>query len=201
MGVDGARAVTSEDGLSDLVKRLKAGDKRAFDEIYGRFHKRIYLFCKKYGLTESDSEEITQEVFVKLWMHRSSLDSEKSLGSYLYKIGKNIIVDEFKKRIKTCASQEYQMTLIIPGNNVQEDMDYMDVKNLIDQTLQYLPERRREVFELSRNKGLSHKEIAKELGISTKTVENHLNLALNNFRVALQKENVLSSALVLFFLA
>lgn len=200
MAVDGTITVSQEVQFNKLISRLKEGDKRAFDEIYARFHKRIFLFCKNYGLSESDSEEVTQEVFVKLWTHRNVLNSEKSIGSYLYKIGKNIIVDEFKKKIKTRASQEYQMNLIVPGNNVQEDMDYLDLKNLIDQTLLYLPQRRREVFELSRIKGLSHKEIAKELGISTKTVENHLNLALNNFRVAMQKENVLSSALVLFVL-
>ncbi len=200
MGVNGANPASPYNDL-DLVCRLRAGDKRAFEEIYDRFHKRIYLFCKNYGLSEIDSEEITQEVFVKLWLHRSALDSEKSLSAYLYKIGKNIMIDEFKKKIKTLASEKYQMSLMIPCNNVQEDMDYRDLKTLIDQTLLYLPERRREVFELSRVRGLSHKEIAKELGISTKTVENHLNLALNNFRVALQKENVLGGALVLFLLS
>lgn len=201
MRVDEAAKVSLDDHLNQLVIRLRAGDKRAFDEIYGCFHKRIYLFCKKYGLSDFDAEEITQEVFVKLWMHRSTLDAEKSLSAYLYKIGKNIIVDEFKKKIKTHASEEYRMNLMIPGNNVEEDMDYRDLKNLIDQTLLHLPERRREVFKLSRVKGLSHKEIAQELGISTKTVENHLNLALNNFRVALQKENVLGFAFALFFLS
>tara|TARA_R110002072_G_scaffold3334_5_gene24654 strand:+ start:6843 stop:7418 length:576 start_codon:yes stop_codon:yes gene_type:complete len=186
--------------LKELVCRLKVGDKTAFDELYGLFHKKIYLFCLKYGLSQMDAEEITQEVFVKLWLYRNTLDSEKSINSYLYKIGKNVIIDEFKKKIKTQATQEYQMSLIMPSNNVEESMDYLDLKNLVEETLMYLPERRREVFELSRIKGLSHKEIAEELGISTKTVENHLNLALHNFRAALQKTNVLCYALVSCFI-
>lgn len=177
--------------LKQLVYRLRNGDKKAFDEIYALFNKKIYLFCLKYGLAKDDAEEITQEVFVKLWLNRTSLDSDKSFNSYLYKIGKNIIIDEFKKKIKTQATQEYQMSLIIPWNNVEESMDYMDLKNLMDETLLDLPERRREVFELSRLKGLSHKEISEELGISTKTVENHLNLALSNFRIAIQKTNAI----------
>jgi len=181
--------------IKGLVCRLRKGSKEAFDEVYGLFHKKIYLFCINYGLAESDAEEITQEVFLKLWLNRASLDSEKSLNSYIYRIGKNIIIDEFKKKIKTRATQEYQMSLIVPYNNVEEDMDYKDLKNLMDKTLLDLPERRREVFELSRIKGLSHKEISQELGISTKTVENHLNLALHNFRDAIQKTNVLCYAL------
>lgn len=133
-----------------------------------------------------DAEEITQEVFVKLWMNRELLDPEKNLQAYIYQIGRNIIIDELKKRVKIQATREYQMSMIKPSNNVEEDMDYLDLKNIMDQTLLYLPERRREVFELSRNKGLSHKEIAEKLGISTKTVENHLNHALHNFKAALQ---------------
>ncbi|SFU02024.1 RNA polymerase sigma-70 factor, ECF subfamily [Algoriphagus locisalis] len=186
--------------IKNLVCSLKQGDKGAFDGIYELFHKKIFLFCRKYGLAESDAEEITQEVFVKLWLSRTMLDSEKNLNSYIYKISKNIIIDEFKKKIKLRATQEYQMSLIVPCNNVQEDMDYKDLKNMLDETLLDLPERRREVFELSRIKGLSHKEISDELGISTKTVENHLNLALHTFRDALQKTNVLSIVLALILL-
>jgi len=175
-----------DNNLKELVCRLLKGDKRAFDEIYGLFHKKIYLFCTKYGLSSMDAEEITQEVFVKLWMNRELLDPEKNLQAYIYQIGRNIIIDELKKRVKIQATREYQMSMIKPSNNVEEDMDYLDLKNIMDQTLLYLPERRREVFELSRNKGLSHKEIAEKLGISTKTVENHLNHALHNFKAALQ---------------
>ena len=181
--------------IKELVCRLSKGDKKAFDEIYGLFHKKIYSFCTTYGLPVEDAEEITQEVFVKLWINRKNIDSGRSLNAYLYKIGKNIIIDEFKKKIKAQATQVYQMSLIVPSNNVEEVMDYNDLKNIVDETLLFLPERRREVFELSRNKGLSHKEIAEELGISVKTVENHLTLALNHFREALQKTNVIWYAL------
>lgn len=183
--------------IKELVCRLSEGDKKAFDEIYGLFHKKIYLFCITYGLPVEDAEEITQEVFVRLWLNRKALDSGKSLNAYLYKIGKNIIIDEFKKKIKIQATQQYQMSLIIPSNNVEEVMNYNDLKNIVDETLSYLPERRREVFELSRNKGLSHKEIAQELGISVKTVENHLTLALHHFRDALQKSNAICYILAL----
>ncbi|WPR75186.1 RNA polymerase sigma-70 factor [Algoriphagus sp. NG3] len=172
---------------------------KAFDEIYNLSHKKIYSFSVRYGLSVADAEEITQEVFVRLWDKRNSLDIGKSIQSYIYKIAKNIIVDEFKKKIKIQASQAYQMNLIVPVNNVQEDMDYKDLKNLMEETLLELPERRRKVFELSRINGLSHKEIALELGISIKTVENHLNLALHNFRIALQNANYLLLGSLIFF--
>jgi len=102
-----------------------------------------------------------------------------------------------KRKSKLKSTLEYQMSLIVPSNNVEEVTDYKDLKNPVDKTLMYLPERRREGFELSRIKGLSHKEIAEELGISTKIVENHLNLALHHFRDPLQKTNALCYAFVL----
>lgn len=174
-----------------LVNRLKNGEKKAFDEVYMVFHKKIYHFCLKYGLPQPDAEEITQEVFLRLWLNRSSIDLDKNLSSYLFRISKNIIIDEFKKKIRTQATQIYQMSLFVPRNNVEEEMDYKDLKHTMAEILTDFPERRREVFELSRLQGLTHKEIAQELGITTKTVENHLNHALNNFRSALRKTNIL----------
>ena len=179
-----------EKPAKELTNRLKNGDKKAFEEIYEAFYDKIYFFCLKFGVAKMDAEEITQEVFVKLWLNRASLKEEKNLHSYLFKISQNIIIDGFKEKIKTQAKQTYQMNLFVPRNDVEEKMDYRDLKTQLEEMLTDLPERRREVFELSRLKGLSHKEIALELGISTKTVENHLNHALSNFRSVLRKTNV-----------
>ncbi|WP_186756932.1 RNA polymerase sigma factor [Echinicola salinicaeni] len=183
--------------LNEIADGIKKGNQKDFDRLYALFHKKIYFFCIQYGLSVSNAEEITQETFVKLWCSKKSINPDKCIKSYLYTIAKNVIMDEFKKQIRLKATKEYQMQLIIPNNNTQSTVEYNELMGIIEKTLTCLPERRRLVFELSRMKGLSHKEISEQLGISTKTVENHLNLALQNFREVFQESKIISLALIL----
>ncbi|SFB52316.1 RNA polymerase sigma factor [Algoriphagus aquimarinus] len=169
-----------------LAERLRHGDHKAFDQLYGKYHQKIFFFCLKYGLRQEDAEEVVQETFVKLWTSKDRIDPDKSLSSFIFTISKNIIIDNFKKKIKLQAVSVYQMKLLEPKNDVEEIMDYNDLNSTFQKTLNSLPGKRREVFELSRFKGMSHKEISKELGISPKTVENHISLALKNFKQAVQ---------------
>lgn len=175
---------------SDLVFNLKNGCKNAFEKIYYLHHKKVYGFCIKYGLNQLDAEEITQEVFVKLWENRVKIDPEKNLNNYILTISKNVIIDGIKKNIKSQATKEYQMNFLKPVNNVELHMDYSELQETLKDTLTRLPERRREIFEMSRMKGLSNKEIAKTLGITVKTVENQLTLALHEFRSAFGNSKV-----------
>ena len=166
----------------DIILNLKNGCQKAFEKIYYLHHKKVYGFCIKYGLNQSDAEEITQEVFVKLWENRTKIDPDKKLNSYILTISKNIIIDGFKKKIKNQATKEYQMNFLKPENNVELHMNFFELQETLKDTLTRLPERRRQIFEMSRIKGLSNKDIAKALGITVKTVENQLTLALHEFR-------------------
>ncbi|GGF40997.1 RNA polymerase sigma-70 factor [Echinicola rosea] len=183
----------------DIAFKIKNNDKNAFYELYQLFHERIYLFCVHYGLKTVDAEEITQDVFVKLWTARQKIDPSKCLKAYLFTIAKNTMLDMFKKQIRQKATKTYQMQLILPVNNTQNTVEYNELMGLVEKTLTRLPERRRMVFEMSRLQGLSHKEIAAQLDISTKTVENHLTLALQNFREVFQDAQILSLALLALY--
>ncbi|AWW29208.1 RNA polymerase sigma-70 factor [Echinicola strongylocentroti] len=182
--------------INDIALKIKDNDKNAFYELYQLFHERIYLFCIHYGLKAVDAEEITQDVFVKLWTARQKIDPTKCLKAYLFTIAKNTMLDMFKKQIRQKATRTYQMQLILPVNTTQNTLEYNELMGLVEKTLTCLPERRRRVFEMSRLQGLSHKEIAAQLGISTKTVENHLTLALQNFREVFQDAQIMSLALL-----
>ncbi|MBD8491287.1 RNA polymerase sigma-70 factor [Echinicola sp. CAU 1574] len=183
--------------LREIAYGIKNDCQTSFDQLYHLFHKKIYFFCVHYGLKTKDAEEITQEVFVKIWISRKSINPEKCIKAYLYTIAKNVMIDEFKKQIRIKATKDYQMQLIVPINNTDNTLAYNELMGLVEKTLMRLPERRRTVFEMSRLKGLSHKEIANELSISTKTVENHLTLALQSFREVFQDSKIIS---LIFFL-
>lgn len=175
---------------------MKNNDHSGFDQLFALYHKKIYYFCLKSGLNTDESEEIVQEVFVKFWESRKNLDPSKSVQAYLYKIAKNITIDEFKRRIKQQAAEEYQLRLLQPQNDTQNNVAYNELEQLITNTLRNFPEKRRLVFELSRHKGLSNKEVAREMGISVKAVEEHIKLALQNFRSIFKKSEIISVSLI-----
>ena len=170
---------------------MKNDDQRGFDQLFEMYHKKIYFFCIKNGLNDEDSQEIVQEVFVKFWGSRKNLDPSKNIQSYLYTIAKNTMLDEFKRRIKQKAAEDYQLRLLQPENHTQNSVNYNELQEIIADTLRNLPEKRRLVFELSRYRGFSNKEIAIEMGISVKTVEAHLTLALQSFRTVFKRAEII----------
>lgn len=181
--------------LQEIAQNLQKGCRSSFEKIYKLYHGRVFGFCIKYGLDPFDAEEVTQEVFVKIWEARKQLDPERNIQSYLLTIARNAAIDSFKAKIKEEATRKYQMSYLESGfNNVEEAINYQDLQGKIKNVMMRIPEKRRKVFELSRIKGLSHKEISRELGISTKTVENHIALALQDFRLAFGEKKIVSVA-------
>ncbi len=179
---------------------MKNNDQDGFDQLFKMYHKKIYYFSLHYGLSPADSQEIVQEVFVKLWHSRGKIDPSGNVQAYLYKIAKNVILDEFKRRIKQKAAEDYQLRLLQAENYTQNTVAYNELERLVTKILKELPGKRRLAFELSRYKGLSNKEIAREMGISVKTVETHLALALQDFRAAFKQAEIMvyPSGMILF---
>ncbi|WP_421893281.1 RNA polymerase sigma-70 factor [Marinoscillum sp.] len=180
--------------IQKAVQKMIDNDQNGFDQLFDMYHKKIYFFCIKNGLSVEDSEEIVQEVFVKFWNSRRGIDPNKNVQAYLYTIAQNTIFDEYKKRIKRKAAEDYQLHLLQPTNNTQETVAYNELEELIAKTLRNLPEKRKLVFELSRYKGLSNREIAEQVGITVKTVEAHLTLALQEFRAVFKQAEIIGIA-------
>ena len=183
--------------LSDqeILTRIGEDDRVAFSELYDRYWKSLYQLAWNILRDQESCMEVIQDVFVWLWDHRATLQI-KSLSSYLR------------------AAIKYKVTDILRSNKVREEcfvnLDALDLENLlfdhdpleikelkavIIQMSAKLPERARLIFELSRNEQLSNREIANKLGISEKTVENQITIALKRLRIAIG-----TSSVWLFFL-
>lgn len=175
---------------------MQEGDIEGFNLLFEIFHARIYHFGIKHGLDADHSKEIVQEVFVKIWVSRHQIDRSKNVNSYIYAIAKNVIYDEFKSRIKQQASENYQIHMLEPTNGTQDNLEANEVKEIISEVLESLPEKRRIVFEMSRFQGLSNKQIAKEMGVSLKTVEAHITLALNFFKKVFKHHEIILLILI-----
>ena len=176
---------------SQLAAQIKMSQKHAFDQLFERYSQPLYRFSKSLLKNHEDAEGIVQEVFFRIWKKRREIDESRSFSSYLFSIAHNVIVDQVRKRVK---EQKYEDFIVrqaqVSYMNPEDEMEFNELKSLVDDVVSELPERRKQIYRLSRVEGLSHKEIAKRMNIQAKTVENQLNLALKQIRSQLGNQTL-----------
>lgn len=171
----------------ELLIRLIEGDSEAFEKIYYTYVERVYYFAYRYLNSAEDTEEIVQEVFTRMWENRRNINVEMSFSGYLLTTAKNTIFNEHRKKVNHQAYCAYIIQYMQRNmHNVEQEIVYKDLMELVDKTLAELPPKRREIFRLGRVQGWSHKEIAKKLSISEKTIETHMRLALRDIKNAIE---------------
>lgn len=174
----------------ELIEQLRKGNAIAFDQLFTLYGGKLFGFALKYLKTESEAEELVQEVFVRVWEHRANLKKEHTLKPYLFTIALNQIRKYFNKKanaLKFIARQEFSPAI---DNQTEESIDYASVLRCIDEVIAQFPDRKRLIFRKSRVEGKTSKEIAKELNISTGTVDNQISEALKIIRKELGKEDL-----------
>lgn len=168
----------------DLVVQLKSNSSSAFQALFEKYSQRIYRFSLGYLKSTQEAEEIVQDVFLRVWKAREELLVERSFESYLFTIAKNTILNTIRKANYEKAYLEYSSLHSNKNSLLDEELDFKELDRIYRQAIEKLPARRKEVYRLSRDNGLSNREIANELGISVKTVENQMTAALS----AIKKE-------------
>lgn len=168
--------------LSDLLIK---GDETAFIQIFKRYNSILYIHAFKKLKNKEEAKDIVQETFAVLWAKRNSIVFNTNLSGYLYVSIRNRIFDYL-------SHQEVESKYMV---SLQDFLDREDtavtdhlirekqITEIIEREIASLPPRMRLVFELSRKKHLSHKEIAEELGISEQTVTDQVKKALKILRV------------------
>jgi RNA polymerase sigma-70 factor (ECF subfamily) len=181
-----------------LVKRLIENDKNALDGLYHYYYPRLYYFIKGFLKVEDEVDDVIQDVFVKLWENRNNITSVETFNSWVFTVTKNEVISLFRSKIKKAEFETRIRETVIQTESFTDTMlEYNEIKGRVDQLIEQLPEKRRQIFKLSREQGLSQKEIANQLGISVKTVEDHMMHAIRFMR-----ENLKSSDLItLLYLA
>ncbi|NCC09225.1 MAG: RNA polymerase sigma-70 factor [Bacteroidia bacterium] len=166
----------------ELVIRLKQGSQEAFTALYKHYWAKVYHFSNLYLSSESEKEEVVQEVFVRLWEVRDFIKPEESFKGFLFIITRNIIFNNFRKSFRETTYKQTVLQAAFEEYDMEESIETADLRSYIKGLVSQLTPRQQEVFRLSREQHLSYREISKQLDISEKTVERHINDALRFLR-------------------
>ena len=174
-----------------LVELLQKGYVAAFDSLFDVYSPKLFGFAMRYFKSESDSDELVQDVFVQVWEYRETLKSELSFKSYLFTIALNHIRKYFnKKAVALRYLESLQKDPELTDNEIIQNDDYESTLQQINIIIEQMPPRRRDIFLKSKLEGKSSKEVAAELNISAGTVDNQVSEALRFIRTRLSNENV-----------
>ena len=187
---------------TELIVRLKKGEESAFRAIYDALHERIFRMVKSLVKDTLKAEEIVQDTFVKLWLHREQLDTQLSLYPYVYQTAKRLAIDHFRRHmLENKALDHLLYTADQQTNNTEEAIAYGELNHFTDETIRRLPAQQQAVYMMSRVQGLSYDEIAAQLQISPNTVRNHMVSALKFIKLQFSKAGFVSlaMAILLFF--
>jgi RNA polymerase sigma-70 factor, ECF subfamily len=177
----------------NIVAEIIKGDHKAFETIFNTYFKKLYVFAKEYVIDSETAREIVQEAFVKLWEVKENLRIDTNISAYLYAMVRNSSISFLKQVIvkkkyveySKLKYQRYMLNYYALVDESSEKLIYKELEGKIHDIIEHLPKKCKTVFELSRFKELKHKEIASQLNISVKTVENHIAEALKRIHVQL----------------
>lgn len=187
----------------ELLTRLIRGEIKAYELLFHRYYPTFLAFVRGLLKDTFAAEDITQNIFLKVWINRDRLDPAKSIRSYLFVLAKHEVYNQLRTRSRSFTPlQEIDNQAVRESANnfptpteIEQTIDLHDTSERIESIIAGMPAKRQEVFRLSRFEHLTNKEIALRLNLSVRTVDKHLELAIRELR----RHLALIPALILFF--
>lgn len=192
-----------ESGLNiekEIVEQFILGNEMAFELIFHRTKGKLKGFLLKVLPKSEDEESILQEIYLKFWSTRKLIQPDKNFEAYLFTIARNLVIDVMRKRLQKQKYLEELYLQLAEGQKNSLDtnaaVEYSELEKKLFGLIDKLPEKRREIFVLSRIDGLTYKEIAGKLNISENTVDSQMRKALAFLNTEIK--HFLSLALLLY---
>ena len=183
----------------ELVDLLKCDSPVAFQRLFNQYSQRLYRFALSYLKSDAEAEEIVQDVFMKLWETRGRLDRDKSFHSYLFTIAFNAIKKKFNQKMKTERFKQELFEWFSQDNlSLESQLDFEALIEKLESLINNLPEKRKVIFLKRKKEGQSIHDIAKEMGISPKTVKNQITEAMNYLKESFASGDI--SSMLFYFL-
>lgn len=172
--------------MSAVVAAIRRGDSAAFSTFYHDYAGSIIMLLTRVLGNKADAEEVTQDAFAFLWENRETLDPHTSLKGYAAGTARNMALRLLRQK-RTAEGKYKELTLSPPDHTESPDSELIsqETEILIRNAIRNMPPKRRQIFEMHRNEGLSYNEIAVRMNISYNTVKFHMQAALADIRTAL----------------
>ena len=172
----------------EIVRELKKGNRRVFEQLFRTYYRMLCLEVKGYISAKHLVEEIVCDVFTKVWQNRENIFIQTSIRNYLVKSVHNKCIDYYRY-IKSQNTSEYDISDMQESYTLadlgEDPLDYMisrEFENKVTEAIESLPEQYKKTFKLSRYSNLSYSEIAKEMHISVNSVKTNIKKALAKLR-------------------
>ena len=183
----------------ELLSLLKQGNEQAFEKIYKLYSSRLFGNVFRMVKSETTTQEILQDVFIKIWNNRDSIDLEKSFRSYLFRIAENKVYDFFRKASR---DKKIQVQLFAVATEEYEHIETMIHRKenalLLQKAIDSLSPQRQQIFRLIKLDNKSYEEVSRQLGISVSTISDHIVKANKAIREFIFKHNDMTIILYCF---
>jgi len=168
----------------NIVAQIKSGNEHVFQQVFNEYHEKLFFYVLNKTGSEYMAEEVVQITFIKLWKNKENLNESYSISTQLFRIAKTTLIDLIRKNntIESLVKKVEGFQTNLSADDTLEKIDAKELNNKFEKALEKLPPIRRKVFRMSRIEEKSYQEIASELSISTKTVENHISMAIKQLR-------------------
>ncbi|AOM75965.1 RNA polymerase sigma factor [Pedobacter steynii] len=173
---------------TELIDEVKRSHTAAFEEIFKRYWEPLFLFAHKKLKDEDDAKDVVQDVFINFWIRSSSIVITESLEKYLYSSVRYELLYKISRSLKKEEKIRHYIDVVMP--DFTASLDPLQQKELfaaVDEQIDLLPDRLKQIYLLSKDENLSIKEIASMLNLSEQTVKNQLSTALKKLRVGLKE--------------
>ncbi|MGR3811628.1 RNA polymerase sigma factor [Jiulongibacter sp. NS-SX5] len=164
-----------------LLKKVAQGNRTAYTELYSNYldlaYRTIYLFTK----SESDAEELVQELFIKIWLKREQLIKVESFKAYLYSASRNLVIDYYRKQKSFVEINKIENELLASPDQ-ENELVYQEATVFVEEAMSRLPQKRKLIFQMSAFQGMSLDEIAEKMGISKNVVKKQLYTARKSIK-------------------
>jgi RNA polymerase sigma-70 factor (family 1) len=192
------KAIYSPEAESQLLQEAANGSREAYAMIYQHYLPKLYKYLYDILRSKQDTEEILQELFLKLWEKKEELAEIKTLNSYLFRIARNRLMNYYDhQKVKQKATSYFSAKAEPIGASADDNHTYKEYSDVMEMALSALPPKRRLVFELSTIEELSMDEIATRLNISKSMVKKQLYAANNSVKEYLQLHAGLTASIAI----